>query len=176
MPSSHQWIADLLEVLTHLQRLRQARGPLPVAELRVEATHLVAQRRRCTYSAIAKAYQRALGGDTDTFDRDVEDWLARHPAPLRDRILARAQTDTDRQRIDEFFRTPVTITDSDEQLPIPGLPTRKSGAPGRRAKPHRPTAVVLDPDVSRVFPDSEAVNTALRHLIQTARKAKPRTT
>jgi len=173
MPA-HQWIEDLLAVLTHIQRLRHERGPLPVAHLRPEATRLVAQRRGCTYSAIAHAYQRTLDGPTADFDRDVEDWLARQPAPLRDRLLARAQTDPDRQRLDDFFRAPLTLTGSDEQLPIPGLPTRKT-ALARRARPHRPTAVVLDSDVARVFPDSDAVNTALRHLIQVARKAKPRT-
>jgi len=172
---AHQWIEDLLEVLTNIQRLRNQRGPLPVAELRLEAARLVAKRRRRDNSTIANAYHRALGGDTEAFDQDVEAWLSGQPAKLSERMLARAQNEIDRQRIDAFFRYPVTLVTVDEQLPIPGLPPGKPRRASRSAKARRPVSVVLDSDVAKVFPDDEAVNSALRLLIRAARKAKPRT-
>jgi hypothetical protein len=38
--------------------------------------------------------------------------------------------------------------------------------------PQEPTVVVLEPDVSAVFPDAESVNEALRLLIKTAKSAQ----
>ena len=39
-------------------------------------------------------------------------------------------------------------------------------------KPQAPTVVVLEPDVSAVFPNAESVNEALRLLIKTAKSAQ----
>jgi hypothetical protein len=49
------------------------------------------------------------------------------------------------------------------------------GVRGKYAKPFKDVdrLISLDPDVKAVFPDSEAVNTALRVLIKAARSAVP---
>jgi hypothetical protein len=170
--ATHQWIEDLLEVLTHVQRLRHQRGPQPVRALRVEATRLVGQRRRKDYDTIANAYLRMLGYSASEIDRAVEDWLAGQPARLHGRIRQRAEGGEDRRRIDEFFGYLAAEAEADEQLSMPGLPAGKAPEGARKGKPRRPVLVVLDKDVARVFPDDEAVNAALRLLIQAARRAQ----
>ena len=174
--TTHLWIEDLLEVLTHIQRLHRQQGRRPVSELRVEATHIVAQRRGRGFNTIANAYLRMIGFTVEDFERGVEAWLAGQPARLRDRARLSAQSGEDRRRIDEFFGYPVSAAGGeDEQLAMPGLPTRKAGSGVKRTQPRGPVSIVLEKDVAKVFPDSEAVNRALKLLIQAARKAKPKT-
>jgi hypothetical protein len=167
--TTHQWIEDMLEVLTHIQRLERQQGGRAAAELRVEATHIVATRRGRAYDTVANACLRQLGFKAREFERAVEAWLTGQPGKLRDRTRLRAQRGEDRRRIDEFFGYPAG-EGADEQLAMPGLPTRRPPGGARRG----PAPIVLDKDVAKVFPDSEAVNAALKLLIRAARKAQAR--
>jgi hypothetical protein len=45
-------------------------------------------------------------------------------------------------------------------------------ARGAKRKPPQPSNINLDPDVAEVFPDSAAVNEALRFLIRVTKKTK----
>lgn len=49
----------------------------------------------------------------------------------------------------------------------------KSGVRGKYAKSYRQgtNAVLIDPDLHKIFPDSEAVNRALREYLSTKRTA-----
>jgi hypothetical protein len=146
-----------------------------IRRIREEATHAVAERRGIGYTTVCDKYQRQLEPDakgTDAFDILLEAWLVRKSPQLRNVLMAHASDRVDQSYIEDLFdRSASGQPAARQQSKRPRRPgenklaaTNKLGAP-QPASPAR-VVVELEPDVPQFFPDSEAVNKALRGMLK----------
>jgi hypothetical protein len=72
----------------------------------------------------------------------------------------------------------VAVPTDDDLSPEYGPAAMRAGVRGKYAQRFREgtNLILLDPDVAQAFPDAQAVNAALRLLMDVARQTAPRST
>jgi len=158
-------IRQILEVLEQVRN--NYRPYSSVKGLRQEAVETVARRWGIGRTTVIDKYQRQLRPEinsTPDFDRLVKAWLFDQSMELRAVLLEHCDDPWDPIQINEFFDTPA-VAEGDDVGAGESAVTSSQLDETEAPEPLPKTVVMLDDDVARVFPDSEAVNAALRTLM-----------
>lgn len=160
-------IGQILEVLQEVKNHYRPYSDVP--ELRVAATKTVADRLKINVPTVMDKYNKQLRDDildTSHFDRLVETWLRGGSMELREALLEHAvdKRGDDKRRINSFFDAGAGA-ESDKAVADESLITSSQIDEAEAPEPLPRTIITLDDDVAEVFPDSEAVNAALRTLV-----------
>ena len=97
-------------ILEFVQEVREGfrAGNGTVEELRRQAAHSIAGRRRINYRTVLDTFRRQLEPDVrgvGEFDILLENWLVRGSQKLRDILLRYAADSRDEERINHAFRS-----------------------------------------------------------------------
>jgi hypothetical protein len=170
-------IPDVLAVLTEMRALRRGRlQGRPIAELRSEATAIVADGTDRGLTTVHDALARRLNLTAPEFDAIVDEWFQGRPDRLKGVLETHAASEPDRQSISSFFGESQVTTEPGRRSDTPessagGFAATKR--PRRQRKP-RQISVILEEDVAAVFTNDKAVNDALRDLIKIGHKVSKR--
>lgn len=161
---SHR-IEQILDVLGEVRK--DYRPYSNVSRLRRKAVKTVAGLWGIVETAVIDKYQRQLPPEvknTYDFDRLVKSWLSGESMELRAVLLEHCDDPWDSDRIYAFFDAPA-VAESGDVVVDESLITSSQFDEAEAPEPLPRTVITLDDDVAEVFPDSEAVNAALRTLI-----------
>lgn len=160
-------IEDVLQILGEIRSVHQgADGDRSLQRLRRIATERLASRTSRDAASIHDALTRRLAVSAAGFDKAVEHWLRGDNSRLREILEGNAHGADDDAAINAFLHDQLVLPFAPLSSPStePTVKTRPKSSPPKRR------AIMLDPDVAKVFPTDRAVNTALRNLIRVARK------
>lgn len=167
-----QLIEDVLNVLREMRSHYAGEKRLDqISSLRGIAVRQVAGRRNIGISTIEDGLRRrlALVSVPDDFDPLAVSWLKNgNPDGLRAVLDRAAKDDTDKHLIRTFFK-PSSDRPNIAAIDQTPKPARNSNTHGGTAV-QKPIAIILDPDVAKVFSTDKKVNDVLRALIRISDK------